>query len=322
MAFRQFVKRWVPCLCAYYLVDDWRKARRLRRGQLQTDSGRRHEGLSIDASLAYIERIHREYLEAAEIRRFSGTIAEIGPGDNFGFALLALADGAEAVDAIDRFYSRRDREAQARIYAELCRRRGLSGLFSGPPAEDNVKGLAYRAGEPAESYFRKRPGAYDFILSRAVMEHLYAPLETLDDMARALRPGGRLIHRIDLRDHAMFPGHHPLTFLTVPEGVYRRMVAASGRPNRAILPHYRRWLEASGLPGALKITRLVGVEGEFAPSAWEALPQAARAAALATVERIRPKLARPFRGMSAEDLATAGCVLTARKPAEAQAEAA
>jgi SAM-dependent methyltransferase len=317
VSLRRLVKGWVPSVCIYYLIDDWRMARRLRRGRLQTDSGRRHEGLSLEASLAYIERVHREYLDYAGISRFSGTVAEIGPGDNFGFALLALADGAEAVHAIDRFYSKREAEAQARIYGALSERRGLGRLFSGAPGEDSLKGLAYRAGEPAETYFKARAAAYDFILSRAVMEHLYAPMQALDDMVRALRPGGRLIHRIDFRDHGMFAGHHPLTFLTIREAVYRRMVAASGRPNRAILPHYRRWLEASGLPGSIGITRLVGVQGEFAPCAWEALPQPARSAAVASVERIRPKLAQPFRGMSAEDLAVAGCVLTARRPAEA-----
>lgn len=318
---RRLVKAWVPSICAYYLVDDWRMARRIRRGRLQTDSGRRHSGLSLDQSVAYIERVHRDYLSYAGIARFSGTVAEIGPGDNFGFALLALADGAQAVHAIDRFYSRRDPEAQARIYAELCRRREAQRLFSGAPGEATLKGLVYRAGEPAETYFRPHAGAYDFILSRAVMEHLYAPLRALDDMVRALRPGGRLIHRIDFRDHGMFAGHHPLTFLTIPQGVYRRMVTASGRPNRAILPAYRRWFEASGLPGALRITRLAGIENEFAPSNWDELPEAARRDAVAAAERIRPKLTQPFRGMRAEDLAVAGCVLTARKPAEAAAAA-
>ncbi len=319
MSVRQLIKAWVPSVCAYYLVDDWRMARRIRQGRLQTDSGRRHSGLSLDQSVAYIERVHRDYLSYGEIARFSGVVAEIGPGDNFGFAVLALADGAEAVHAIDRFYSRRDPEAQAKIYAELCRRRGAHRLFSGAPGEDTLKGLVYRAGEPAETYFRQRAGVYDFILSRAVMEHLYAPLQALDDMVRALRPGGRLIHRIDFRDHEMFAGHHPLTFLTIPQRVYRRMVTASGRPNRAILPAYRGWLEASGLPGALKVTRLVGVEDEFDPCDWRELPDDARRAAVAAAERIRPKLTRPFRDMPAEDLAVAGCVLTARKPEEAPA---
>ena len=313
MSVRQLVKGWVPTVCAYYLVDDWRMARRIRQGRLQTDSGRRHTGLSLDESVAYVERVHRDYLSYGGIERFSGTVAEIGPGDNFGFAVLALADGAEAVHAIDRFYSRRDAQAQARIYSELARRRAVEGLFSGPPGETTLRGLVYRAGEPAERYFRDRPGGYDFIVSRAVMEHLYAPLQALDDMVSALRPGGRLIHRIDLRDHGMFAGHHPLTFLTIPQRVYRRMVTASGRPNRTLLPAYRGWLEASRLPGALKVTRLVGVKEELEPHPWDELPEAPRRAALAVVEAIRPRLTAPFRAMAAEDLAVAGCVLTAQK---------
>ena len=314
MSVRQFIKSSVPLVCAYYLVDDWRTARRIRRGDLRTDSGRRHAGLSLEASIAYVERVYRDYLTYGETTRLFGTVAEIGPGDNFGVALLALADGAEAVHAIDRFYSKRDPEAQARIYAEICRRRNATHLFSGRPGEATLQGLVYRAGDPAEVYFRDCGEAYDFIVSRAVMEHLYEPLEALDHMARALRPGGRLIHRIDLRDHGMFAGHHPLTFLTIPGVAYERMVAASGRPNRVMLPSYRAWLENSGLPGSLKVTRLIGVASEFDPSPWDELPENARAHALAAVSQIRPRLREPFRSMASNDLAVSGCVLVARMP--------
>ena len=268
----------------------------------------------MEASVAYVERVYRDYLTYGETPRLFGTVAEIGPGDNFGVAVLALADGAQAVHAIDRYYSKRDPEAQARIYEEICRRRDAAHLFSGPPGEATLRGLVYRAGDPAETYFRNCGEAYDFIISRAVMEHLYDPLEALDHMAGALRPGGRLIHRIDLRDHEMFAGHHPLTFLTIPSVAYERMVAASGRPNRVMLPGYRAWLERCGLPGSLKVTRLIGVASEFGPSPWDELPEDARVSALAAVARIRPRLREPFRSMASEDLAVSGCVLVARKP--------
>lgn len=310
---REFVRRRVSLTCAWYLMDDWRMARRLRAGDIRTDSGARHKTASVVDSVAYVERVHRDYLRYGGVDRFSGVVAEIGPGDNFGVALLMRGDGASQVHAIDRFWSKRDAARQQAIYAALSERRGLSHLFDGPPSEESLQGVAYHAGEPAETFFRRAGLRFDFVVSRAVLEHLYDPLGALADMAAALEPGGRLIHRIDLRDHGMFTGHHPLTFLTVPEAVYRRMVAASGRPNRVLLPAYRRWLAESGLAGSVRITRLVGVDDEIEPAAWDELPPDLRERSCRAVEEIRPRLDRRFRDLPAGDLAAAGCVLVAAR---------
>jgi SAM-dependent methyltransferase len=240
-------------------------------------------------------------------------VAEIGPGDNFGLALRLLGNGAETVHAIDRYASERDPQRQATIYRALAERHGLAHLFGEPPGERNLRGLAYHSGIPAERFFRDSGLGFDAILSRAVMEHLYDPLGALDDMAAALRPGGVMVHRVDMRDHGMFAGRHPLTFLTIPSPVYRRMTRASGRPNRVLLPAWRDWLERAGLPGTLRVTRLAGVDGEIAPSAWDDVPQALREAALDTVREIRPRLARRFAERDDRDLAVSGCVLVAEK---------
>lgn len=312
---RMLVRRSVPLTCAWYLLDDWRAARRLRAGDIRTDSGRRHAGADLAASLSYIERVHADYLRYGGLERFSGRVAEIGPGDNFGVALLALGDGADEVHAIDRYRSRRDPERQRAIYAALAERRGLARLFDGAPAEETLRGVRYHAGEPAEVFFRRAGLAFDAIVSRAVLEHLYDPLGALDDMAAALRPGGRLIHRIDLRDHGMFAGMHPLTFLTVPEAFYRRMVEASGRPNRVLVPGYRDWLRRSGLVGSVRISRLAGVAEEFEPAPWDEFDPVLRRRAEAAVAEIRPRLDRRFRTLPTEDLAAAGCVVVARKEA-------
>ena len=51
-----------------------------------------------------------------------------------------------------------------------------------------------------------------------MLEHLYDPLAALDGMAASLAPGGTLNPPwIDFRDHGMFAGHHPLTYLTIPD---------------------------------------------------------------------------------------------------------
>jgi SAM-dependent methyltransferase len=286
---------------------------RLRRGRIATRSGTRHAGLSHDQSLAYIEGIHRDYLAYAGRDRFTGTVAEIGPGDNFGLAALILGGGADAVHAIDRYASRRDAERQAAIYRALADRHGLGRLFDGEPGENTLHGLHYHAGIPAERFFREAGLTFDAILSRAVMEHLYDPLGALDDMARALAPGGVMAHRIDLRDHGMFAGHHPLTFLTIPDAMYRAMTRHAGRPNRVLLPAWRDWLARSGLSGSLRVTRLAGVDGEIVPAAWPDIDAALRDHALGCVRDVRPRLAASLRGLPDEDLAVAGCVLVASK---------
>ncbi len=305
---RKLVRASVPATCVYYLLDDWWARYKLRIGNIKTTSGSRHEGSSLADSLAYIERVHGDYLAYARRDAFSGTVAELGPGDNFGVAMLLLGGGAAQVHAIDRYRSRRDAAQQAAIYEALAERHGL-----GDP-EAALAGLSYHAGLPAERFFTDHAGRYDAILSRAVMEHLYDALGALDDMAVALAPGGVMVHRIDMRDHGMFAGHHPLTFLTLFEPLHRAMTRGSGRPNRVLLPAWRQWLAGSGLRGSLRITRLAGIADEIAPASWGEIDTGLRERALACVREIRPQLPAPLKGFADADLAVAGCVLVAQKP--------
>ena len=313
MSFRALIKRSITLTCAYYLFDDWRARRRLAGGELATNSGTRHENLDIDASLAYVDRVYSDYLAYGGLDRFSGTIAEIGPGDSFAVAIRILGGGADHVHTIDRWISRRNAVAQQRMYAALTERYELSHLFDGEPAEKTIRNLTYHAGQPAETFFRESGLRFDAILSRAVMEHLYDPLAALDDMAQSLAPGGIMIHRIDLRDHGMFADHHPLTLLTLSDGLHRNMTRGAGRPNRLLMPSYRAWLEGSGLSGSIVVSRLAGIDGELNPAPWEALDTGLQAQALNCVRTIRPQLAKRFKAMRDEELAVAGLVLVAQK---------
>lgn len=314
MNLRSLVRRSLWLSCAYYVFDDWRAGRRLAHGRLETRSGSRHAGLDLAASLAYVDRVHAEYLRDGGIARFQGIVAEIGPGDNFGVALCMLAGGADHVHALDRYRPLRDDERQRPIYHALAERAGHRALFAGSPGEHSIRGVTHHTGMPAETFFQGHIGRFDAIVSRAVLEHLYDPLGALDDMVRALKPGGIMIHRVDLRDHGMFAGRHPLTFLTIPSWLYRRMSRNAGRPNRVLLPDYRDWLARSDCTGSLKVSRLVGVAGDFAPVAFDALERGAFERACALVRAIRPCLAAPFRRLADEDLAISGIVLVARKP--------
>lgn len=111
MKFQALIKRSVALSCAYYLYDDGRARQRLAAGRLETGSGARHADLDIAASLGYVERVYRDYLAYGSLKRFPGSIAEIGPGDSFAVALRILGGGADHVHAIDRWVSRRNADA-------------------------------------------------------------------------------------------------------------------------------------------------------------------------------------------------------------------
>ena len=315
MSLRRQIKRSITLTILYYLVDDLRARYRLSRGKLVTRSGSRHGTLTLEESLQYIERVYRDYVDYGELKGFAGRVAEIGPGDNFGVALLMLGAGAKEVHTIDRFRPLRYDARQAGIYWALATRHGLGGLLvdDGVDAVE-IRGLVANHGVAAEVFFRSSSLRFDYIVSRAVLEHLYDPLSALDDMAEALAPGGTLIHRIDFRDHGMFSGHHPLTFLTIRDALYRAMTRGSGRPNRFLLPVWRNWLHRSPLTGSLRVTRLVGVEGEMDPAEWDDIDPAARRTALAFVRAIRPRLVPSLTELSDKDLAVSGCVLVAKRP--------
>ena len=311
------VKRSIFLTCLYYRLDDWRARRRLARDDLATRSGTRHATLSLNESIEYIDRVFRDYLEYGGLTRFHGRVAEIGPGDNFGVALRMLGDGATEVHTIDRYRPRYDDSRQHRIHRALAARHGLNRLLADTGSEGPaIRGLTTHWGTSAENFFRGSDAKFDHIVSRAVLEHLYDPLGALDDMAASLAPGGTLIHRIDLRDHGMFRGHHPLTFLTIPDARYRAMTRGAGRPNRVLLPAWRDWLDRSPLTGSLRITRLAGVDGEIAPAEWNDIDPAMRRAALDTVRAIRPRLAPSLAQFTDRDLAVSGCVLVAGRPAQ------
>jgi hypothetical protein len=85
------------------------------------------------------------------------------------------------------------------------------------------------------------------------------------------------------------------------------------------MPAWRDWLARSGLDGSLRVTRLAGVEGEIAPTAWDDIDASLRETALGAVRAIRPHLAAGPATLDDRDLAVAGCVLVAEKPGHSNA---
>jgi SAM-dependent methyltransferase len=314
------VRQFFGLRCAAYWADDRIKGLRFRLGDIATRSGTIHSTMNPDESVQYIEGVCEAYRRALGVSQFRGRIAEVGPGDSSGVGLMFKANGAEEVDLVDRFYSRRDGAVQAQVYRLLMERHeSLAGLLRGRNLEDeeSFPGVRrhYGRGASAEVFFLGRKTMYDVIVSCAVIEHVADPVAAFAGMAGALKPGGAMVHIIDLRDHGMFSYKwHELKFLEVPEFLYRRMVVNSGRPNRILLPAYRKMLAQLPLDADFHITSLAGVGKIDPPLQYHSVPAAPRRKAADFVHGVRHRFDRQFDSCTDEELSVTGFALVARKP--------
>lgn len=318
---RSLVKNSFPLSCIYYLATDILTNFRYKIGKIDTNSGTHHSTLDTQQSVNYVLEVFDDYKTYSGIGKFSGKIAEIGPGDNCGVGLLLLNDGASHVDLVDRFYSKRNAVSQASIYKSLLsnlpflQRHLAHADLTDESTFKNIK-RCYGPKAAAEEFFESNKG-YSFIVSRAVFEHLYNPVLAMQKMADAIIPGGYLIHKVDLRDHGMFSNNfHELKFLEPSDVIYRNMTVASGRPNRVLVNEYRACLEKTGLEFEILVTRLAGVGDIIPHQRYENISSDKRKKAETYVRTFRTKFARKFNAVSDEDLAVAGIFIVARKKSE------
>jgi SAM-dependent methyltransferase len=313
-------------IIAYRIFDNWRRRRAFKAGNTVTAYGSTHEFWSLEKSVSYIELVYREYLEYSGLGpdAFRGRrILEVGPGDNFGVALKFLIAGATQVVLLDKFYSERDVDQQTKIYREL--RKQLSPdeerVFDDAIKLDkgidlNPERLRYIYGHGIEEADQiLEPRSFDFIVSRAVIHNVYDIDRGFEAMDRLLKPGGYMLHKIDLSDEKMFSsrGMHPLTFLTIPERLYYLMASDSGKPNRKLIGDYREQMQKRGYEAKLLVSAVLG-EGPLTPHKERIEPGVDFSEkTLALINQIRPRLAAPYRGRSDAELATAGIFLIATK---------
>jgi SAM-dependent methyltransferase len=229
-------------------------------------------------------------------------VLEYGPGDILGTALLFHAHGATEVECVDRFPLQSVSERNAAVYHALVRRLP-------EPARTRARRAFVVAGEPASGLrpdavgyritpdgLSARPGAFDLIVSRAVLEHVNSLDATLRDVADCLKPAGVSVHNVDLRSHNL-DRYTAFDFLTWPETLYRLMYSHKGFPNRWRPDAYRAILRRVPLKlCAMEPTGRIAAED---------------------VERIRPLVARHLRGASAEDLAWTGFWMRLEAPGSA-----
>ena len=286
---------------------------------IEGESGATHQKFSTKDSVNYITNVFTDYCKASNISEFFGDVLELGPGDNAGVGLLFLANGAQTVSLVDRFYSKRNNDQQLKIYQELERSYpAIKKLFENGKTNDpdtlpQLKRFYGR--EASAERFLLNSKSYDFIVSRSVLEHIDKPTLVLKKMYNALRPGGALIHKVDLRDHGMFPLTSPSTkYLELPQWLYWLMVYSTGYPNRFLFHQYKQILRRLNPDTEFYISRLHGIEEDLSQGyKLEDIPKELILKSKSFIEKHRSKFASPFTNVNAEDLMVSGFFFVCKK---------
>lgn len=313
----------------------------LRRAHLRTDQISQPDYSSNpDSDIPlYLDRAnntfarYQTYGGLTDARLRGARVLEIGPGETLSVALRFVGAGASQVVAVDKFVPLQrsrfhqtlyrtlaeglDEDARARVTSAVDLRDGVT-LDEHRVSYVYGKGIdEAAAGFPAESF--------DAIVSNAVLEEMYDLDGTFAALDRVLKPGGRQVHVIDLRDYGMFSkhGYHPLEFLTVPDPVYRYMVESTGQPNRRLVDYYRERMDALGYSASIYTTWILGQSKPLAT-----FPTSIRRGvdysdeSLALVRSIRPRLLPRYQKLSDEDLIVQSIILVAEKRRDPSARSA
>ncbi|HVR02768.1 MAG TPA: methyltransferase domain-containing protein [Polyangia bacterium] len=180
------------------------------------------------------------------------TVLEYGPGDTLGVALLLYAEGAASVHCVDRFPVHKLSERSIEVYGALldglrgAQRARAAGAFNevgNPRSGLRPEVISYQVNPDGLS---GRRAAYDLIISRSVLALVNHLDKTIEDIARALKPGGVSVHKVDLGSHGL-DRDRPLDFLTWPDRLYDLMYSRKGRPNRWRVDTYQELARRAGL---------------------------------------------------------------------------
>jgi SAM-dependent methyltransferase len=252
-------------------------------------------------------------------------VLELGPGLTIGVPLMFAADGASFVAGLDKFVRLQDGPYFVALYGRM--RETLSdqqkaafdrAISLQPKLSLNPRFATYiDHKELTDSLPQLGPGSFDMIVSNAVMEEIYDPTPAFLAQGELLRPGGVMVHRIDLRDYGMFSkyGYHPLEFLTVPDWIYRRMVEGSGQPNRRLIDYYRETGARMGYETEIYAAKVLGSDTDIPEPSRELRPGIDYSGQqLKLIAEIRPRLLERYRKLPDADLVVQSIVFVARKP--------
>jgi len=310
-----------------------RNRMKFRLGRIDSFSGSSTNRLSAEESASYINLVYNDFVAYGNLTadKITGkTVVELGPGDNIGVLLRFLAAGASRAYGADRFYSIHDIEHERQIYkvlrnglTEAERRRLDDAVQLDPKLEFNPDKVKYVYGKGAQRVDEMVPPAsVDLIVSRGVLQEVYEIDRAFFAMDQILKPGGWMVHKIDLRDYGMFSllGYHPREFLTVPQWAYHWMASNTDKPSRRMLNYYRAKMAEMKYEAEFYITGLV-VDGSYSAVQPEILPHKKHLVEgvdyteehKRLIAEIRPRLQPEFRNLTDEDLLASATMLIGRK---------
>ncbi len=330
---KQWARRSKSLIVAYKIYQNWLMRRRFASGMIESDHGSTHRTKTVAESLNYIDAQFSDYLTYSGLTEADlpgKRILELGFGDNTGVALKFIAAGAAQIVCVDKFYSRRSSDQERQIYVALRERLNDQERERFDSAIHISDGIAFEDErlriingmdlQQAAASLTKDGAAFDLIISRAVVEEMFDPALVFRAADRLLAPRGLSVHKIDLSDYGIFSdgGMHPLTFLTISEGIYNRMSTDSGIPNRKLIGYYRRVMEELGYSSRIFITGVVGRPPLVPHPEQIELGLHYDKNTISLVDEIRPKLSKEFRDLSTEELMINGIFLVAQKPADSK----
>jgi hypothetical protein len=311
---------------------------KFRLGRIDSFSGSTANRLTAEEGVRYINLVYNDFIAYGNLTpdKIEGkTVVELGPGDNIGVLLRFIAAGAVKAYGADRFYSTHDIEHERQIYkllraglSEVERRRFDKAVQLDPKLQFNDEQVKYVYGKGAQRVDEMvEATSVDLIVSRGVLQEVYEIDRTFYAMDRILKPGGWMVHKIDLRDYGMFSslGYHPREFLTIPHWAYHWMAHDTDKPSRRMLNYYREKMAQMNYAAEFYLTGLV-MDGPYSAIQTEILPHKKHLVYgvdyteehKRLIDEIRPRLQSEFRNLTDEDLLACATMLVARKPERKQ----
>jgi len=213
----------------------------------------------------------------AGLRLEGESVCEIGPGDCLAAAAFMVGKGARHVDLVEHQPPVAN-EKQFQVLSELKKMGFPLALDLITKEGDgsyslNSRYLSY-CKVLMENY--QVENQHGFMFSHNVMEHV-EDLETCFKSAyRSLRPGGQMLHVVDLGGHGEFEDPlPPLDFQTYPDWLFEAMYPVNERCTRRFLCDYRRAVTQAGFK-QVEIRPLRSVDKAYLDAIHSRLRPAAR----------------------------------------------
>ena len=185
-------------------------------------------------------RIYGEMIERCGASVERADVLELGPGPILANGVRFIARGAASYTGVDRFnLLRRDtrvRDAYRQLIESLppAQRKICSGLISpdngGEVFDDRIRSVV-ASSEDVDSQVPF--GKYDLVVSFDVLEHVDDIGATLRSVRTLLKPGGLMIHRVDVTAHNVAADVHPLAQLVFSNKQWSRISSRRAIYNRA-----------------------------------------------------------------------------------------